>query len=542
VTVPAAATPSGVFASDATLAFGLAGEPVNWNPAARGARAGTDPALATVADAVLPSASLAGRDGTLRPNQAVVSSVVEIGADLQTATPQTVTYEIDPRSVWSDGVAITGADFVYTWEAQSGLARFKDRDGRPFTPASTAGYSQIASVTSPPGDADRVVVRFATPDADWASLFDPILPAHIARSVGFDTGFSDPVTSLVSGGPFLVQSYQPGADVVLVRNPRWWGPAANLSTLDIVFVDSPAVAAVSLEQGQLDAAVAAFTPGTVAALRATAGLTVSVTNGPVFDDLVFNQRSGPLAVRAVRLAIMVALDRRSVARAAAASGDTAAAPVQNRAFVPGTAGYRDDAGVLGEAGPAAQLQRGASLLSAAGYVRHGATLVHLGRAVGLTLTVDTASPLASVEVAAHPRSRRPDRDLRRGVGHQRVRLCEPGDGPAPRTVGRRPLDGRAQRDRGRCRRLGVERRSRPAAPRSAERPRLPEPLRPAARRAHHVGGGFRPGPVGDPGHVVSTGWLIRPLSRRSSTRRRGDPCRTSTSATSPTTAPSTTAR
>jgi peptide/nickel transport system substrate-binding protein len=395
--VPSAATPARAFASDATLTFGLAGEPVNWNPAAATARATTDPALATVVDAVLPSASVAGADDTLRSNPALVSSVVETAADPRTATPQTVTYEIDPRSMWSDGVAITGADFVYTWEAQSGRTGFLDKDGQAFTPASTAGYRQISSVTSPTGEADRVVVRFATPDADWESLFDPILPAHVARAVGFDRGFTDPVTSLVSGGPFLVQSYQPGADIVLVRNPRWWGPAANLSTLDIVFVDSAAEAAVSLEQGQLDAAVTAFTPATVAALRAIAGLTVSVTDADDFDDLVFDERPGPLAVRAVRLAIMVAVDRQSLARVAASSGDTPAAPVQDRAFPPGTAGYRDHAGVLGQTGGAEP--RAVALLSAAGYVRRGSTLVHLGRAVGVTMAVDTASPLATIEVA-----------------------------------------------------------------------------------------------------------------------------------------------
>jgi peptide/nickel transport system substrate-binding protein len=255
-----APAPGQAYAADATLILGLGGEPANWNPQAARPRAPAVPALAVVADAVLPAASGA--------------SLVTSATETSTA-PQTVVYEIDPRATWSDGVAITGADFIYTWEAQSGQDRFRDRGDQPFTPGSTAGYRLVSSVTSPAADPDRVVVRFATPDPDWRALFVPILPAHVARAVGFDHGFTDPVTSLVSGGPFLVQSYQPGADIVLVRNPRWWGPTAHLETLDIVFVASASEAAEGLQQGQLDAAVFPFPPALVAELRAVPGLVVT---------------------------------------------------------------------------------------------------------------------------------------------------------------------------------------------------------------------------------------------------------------------------
>jgi peptide/nickel transport system substrate-binding protein len=388
---PPPAAPTEAFATGATLTVGLSGDPVNWNPLAGPARA--DPALAAVTDAVLPSAFVAGPGRRPTRNDALLLSATETAGAVQT-----VVYTINPRATWSDGVPITGADFVYTWQAQSGSTRFRDRGGQAFTPASTAGYSLISSVTSRAGDPDRVVVRFAGPDADWQSLFDPILPARVARAVGFDHGFTDPVTSLMSGGPFLVESYQPGLDVVLVRNPGWWGAPTNLSELDVAFVDSAAEAAESLEQGLLDAAVSAFTPATVATLRATAGLTVSVTTGTEFDDLVFDERSGPLAVRAVRLAVMLAVDRQALAREAAVAGDTAAAPVGNRVFPPGTAGYADDAGgAVPDSGDRAEA---AQLLAAAGYVTRGSALTHGGTPVHLTLVVDTTSPLASAEVAA----------------------------------------------------------------------------------------------------------------------------------------------
>jgi peptide/nickel transport system substrate-binding protein len=271
VVAPAGAVaPAQTFATTATLALGLRGEPANWNPLGAGGRA--DPVLALIAAAVLPSAAVsgAGPAGAGQAGGAVVTAATETSV-----RPQTVVYEIDPRAIWSDGVAITGADFIYTWEAQSGEDRFRDRGDVDFTPGSTAGYRQISSVTSPADDPDQVVVRFASPDPDWRALFAPILPAHVVAAIGFDHGFTDPVTSLVSGGPFLVQSYQPGADIVLVRNPRWWGPTARLETLDLVFVASASEAAEGLQQGQLDAAVFPFPPAAVTELRATPGLVVT---------------------------------------------------------------------------------------------------------------------------------------------------------------------------------------------------------------------------------------------------------------------------
>jgi peptide/nickel transport system substrate-binding protein len=384
--------PTEPFATQSDLVVGLSGEPANFNPLA--APAPADPALAAIVEAVLPSAFVPGTAQVPERNDELVTSATSTDGG-----PQTVTYDINPRATWSDGVAITAADFVYTWEAQSGRARFRDRGGRAYTPASTAGYRQIASVTGAAHDPDRVVVRFATPDPNWFALFSPILPAHAARAVGFDHGFTDPVTSLLSGGPFLVQSYQPGRDVLLVRNPRWWGEAANLAAIDVTFVGSGPVVTQALEQGQIGAAVTAFTPAAVAALDTVPGMTVDVSDGPTYDDLVFDERSGPLAERAVRLAIMTAVDRTALTQTAVAAGDATAAVVRNRAFPPGMAGYRDDTSVLGGTGMAG-LADARHQLSAAGYTRRGSSLVRRGRSVHLTLGVDSTSPFATDESAA----------------------------------------------------------------------------------------------------------------------------------------------
>ncbi len=78
-----------------------------------------------------------------------------------------------------------------------------------------------------------VTVVFAKPFADWRILFDHMVPAHIARKVGWNTGFAtfDPAVDL-SAGPLLVASVS-GGTAHLVRNPSWWGTKSVLGSVTV---------------------------------------------------------------------------------------------------------------------------------------------------------------------------------------------------------------------------------------------------------------------------------------------------------------------
>lgn len=384
------ASSSGPPVTAATLALGEEGNPHNWNPLA--AAAAGDPVLQTVAAAVLPSAFVVGPG--LRPtrNAALVTAATQVSS-----SPQVIDYRINPEATWSDGTPVTAADFVYTWEADAGQRRFRDTGGHRFTPASTAGYDQVASVAQGAAGPDSVVVRFAVPDPDWRALFSPLLPARIGRRVGFDTGFTNPVTDLVSAGPFVVQSWRPGVDVVLARNPAWWGQGSALSTVTVDEVPNAGIGGVSVQQGQLDAAQLPFTPGGAKTLRATPGLSVWTGGSGVYDDLVPNERSGLFASVTVRRAVMLAVDRSALAQLAGTEGDVGAAPVANRAYLPGQPGYRNDRAALGPGG----LTAGRALLAAAGYQRVGTTLeTPTGKPVIVHLVVATTSTFTRLEATA----------------------------------------------------------------------------------------------------------------------------------------------
>lgn len=324
--------PAGPPAASSTTELSFAfnsGAPQNWNPLSAGA---PGDALTAVVDQVLPSVFTFGPTFNPTLNTTLVQSVTETST-----SPQVLVYQINPKAVWSDGVPITGADFVYDWQAQSGTGT--DVGGRPFTPASRSGYDLIKSVAVSPSSPDTVTVTFSSPYADWSALFRHVVPAHVAQSVGFDSGFTDPVADLVSGGPYIVAGYSPSGFLRLVRNPSYWGPPASTLELDFRFVPNLQQLATALQEGQVSCAEVPASALLLVALKASKTLNVMVGPGSQYLDLEFHQSAGPLRDATVRAAITSAVSRPPVISAAVGLAYPGDPPLGNRFLVAGEGGY-----------------------------------------------------------------------------------------------------------------------------------------------------------------------------------------------------------
>jgi glutathione transport system substrate-binding protein len=425
---PRPASPSG-YEAEAGQTFLVDAEPLNWNPHSAGQPevGPTQPGVSTTQAGGGTAADRVGEaladtvgpdDGTLDQILApVLPSVFQIGPRLGThlntafvesavrtsTSPQTIVYRINPRAVWSDGMPITYRDFVYNWQAQSGRRTFSDVGGVPFNPLSTDGYRQIASVRESGGDRDLVKVVFKTPDPDWRSLFSLMLPAQEATVVGFNTGFTDPVNDL-SAGPFEVQSYTPGVSVTLVRNQRYWGTPANLAQISYRFVPGSSAMLATLAAEDADAAAPPPAVGLEKELaRAVSshpskaltlsGFGVDEVAGPAWEHLDFNQAEPLLADRAVRRAIMMAVNRRALIAATVGKGDPSVKPLGSLVFVPGQAGYHNDAGVYGTGNTLGAR----TALVQDGFTYSGARLLQDGRPVTLGITAPAGDPMLAAE-------------------------------------------------------------------------------------------------------------------------------------------------
>src|SRR5581483_3341517 len=94
------------------ISFGMTGSPTGCNP---NTPAGDTPGTLTVLAGVLPSPFVVNNFGASVANSNLIAQ-----SELISTKPETIVYTLNPKAVWSDGVAITADDFKYAWEQQRG--------------------------------------------------------------------------------------------------------------------------------------------------------------------------------------------------------------------------------------------------------------------------------------------------------------------------------------------------------------------------------------------------------------------------------------
>ncbi len=218
---------------------------------------------------------------------------------------QTVTYQINPQAVWSDGVPITSADFAYTWDQIAHGANIFDR----------TGYDQIAAVddTNP----HVAVVTFQTPFAGWRQLFGGdygVFPSHLLAGHNRDDAMKDGYSW--SGGPFKIQAWNKGIDVVLVPNPRYWGPKPRSSSVTFKFLTDTAAEFQAFQGGEVDAIYPAPEPEAVDAIHSGLTDADSVVNADTgnIEALWINNAAFPFTSVAVRQAVGYAINRDAIVK------------------------------------------------------------------------------------------------------------------------------------------------------------------------------------------------------------------------------------
>jgi peptide/nickel transport system substrate-binding protein len=303
--------------------------------------------LQEILDQVWPSVYIAQPNVSLALDTNVVTS-----ATVTSTSPQTVVYQINPKATWSDGTPISAQDFIYNWQSQSGSTTYKDVGGKAYLPASTAGYGSIKSVTSSNNGKTATVV-FSTPFGDWKSLFSPMIPAHIASTVGFNDGFQNfgPAVQ-VSGGPYEIQSYSKGESLVEVPNPHYWGVAGKLSKIVFRFILDDTQIPPAMQNGEVNlanpiAATVAFKD----AVSSIPNSTTTVISGLEFQHMDFNQGNPYLALANVRHAIADGTDRAQMIQRIVGPITSKIGVLQNRIYMPIQPQYTDTSGGNGAFNP-----------------------------------------------------------------------------------------------------------------------------------------------------------------------------------------------
>ena len=263
--------------------------------------------------------------------------------DFTKRRPFTLTYHIRPAARWSDGVPVTAQDFIFTLRAirRHGIPEVRDL------------HAPIRSARAVDRKTLRVVLRPRS--ANWHDFFGNILPAHALRGSDLTQVWRDRIADARTGrpigsGPFLVERLERGRQLVLRRNPRYWGPhPAYVERLVIRFAQSATDPSEELRSGELDVAMG-VPPPVVPAVRRLPGvrLVAPVSTGFEHLDVQLGPNSHPaLRNKLVRRALAYGIDRTALVRQiwgeidpSARVLDSAVHLAQSRYYEPNWSAYR----------------------------------------------------------------------------------------------------------------------------------------------------------------------------------------------------------
>ena len=234
-----------------------------------------------------------------------VPGTVLAGEPKFVASPvETITYQINPAAVWSDGVPISCADFQYTAAQEQSGPDIYDR----------TGYVDIDRVSCPTSKTVVVTYKKGKTFVGWQALFSSavgILPSHLLKGKNRDALLKDGYSW--SGGPWFAK-WNKGQNIVLTPNPKYWGPKPHLDKVVFQFETDTAAEFQAFRSGQVDAIYPQPQLDVVDAIKQ--GLSDAHTQyqsqTATVEALFFNNARFPFNSKAVRQAFSYAIDRNAI--------------------------------------------------------------------------------------------------------------------------------------------------------------------------------------------------------------------------------------
>ena len=248
-------------------------------------------------ESIDPNGSLAIDGGTR------VASVQLYSPLLQTIGPG----EFDPKVAESWEINDTATEFTFT--LRDGITF---SDGSPITGQDVAASFERTVAADSPFSANFVDVAVkATDDTVTFTPADPD-PALLAKLTGVmvtpagateDSYLDKPVTS----GPFTVESFTPGGDLVMVPNDKYWGDKPKLDRLTIRSIPEVAARVTALKTGELDV-IWGISDDQVTQLNGNSEVQVASATGSAVVTMWMNASTPALGKAQVRRALWQAVD------------------------------------------------------------------------------------------------------------------------------------------------------------------------------------------------------------------------------------------
>ncbi len=191
------------------------------------------------------------------------------------------TFHTVPGATWSDGQALDAHDVAWSFTT---MVKYQDKGAGNW--ASTVSHLKTVTAT----DDDTVVFSYDAPVANVLSQLQqvPILPEQFWDTYAKTGNFKSAsmTTPLVSGGPFIVQSYKKNASATLKANPTFWGTRPHVAGISLTMFNDDDAMIAALRNHEIDL-IETLPPSGIKPLE-QAGFQVDQAPSPALSDFIFN--------------------------------------------------------------------------------------------------------------------------------------------------------------------------------------------------------------------------------------------------------------
>jgi len=221
--------------------------------------------------------------------------VPEIAESWDSADGMTWVFKIREGVTFHSGKTVTPEDVV------ASLNHHRGDD------STSAVKPYFAAVTDIKADGQTVVITINAPNADFPYLMsDYHLAIMPAKDGGIDTSSTD------GCGGYIVDSFEPGVQATLKRNPNYWKPGrAHFDEVVLLSVLDPAARLNALMTGEVDA-IDQVDPSTISLLEGRGVANILSISGNAHYVFPMDSRVAPFSDNNVRLALKYAFDRQEL--------------------------------------------------------------------------------------------------------------------------------------------------------------------------------------------------------------------------------------
>ncbi len=245
--------------------------------------------------------------------------VPALATDLPQISADGLTYTLTLRSgvKYSDGTAVKASDFAYAIKRDfladsPGVGFFTNIVGADEFSKTKKG--EISGITTDDATG-KITIKLVKPQGDFQNILATIFAAPVPQGTSSKDQSTTPIPST---GPYMIQSYTPNRQFVLVRNPNFKEtanvPATNPDKMTFKIIEDDSAALQQVINGQADYDFHPIPVDRLADVQQKYGDQLKIYTPANTYYFFMNTREPPFDKLAVRQAVNYAIDRNALVR------------------------------------------------------------------------------------------------------------------------------------------------------------------------------------------------------------------------------------